>query len=346
MLYIIKTNILKVPNMPHSRILSIWLLICAFMVMIMTGIGAITRLTESGLSITEWNVISGVIPPLSEQDWQGEFAKYQATPEFSAKHGWMTLADFQGIYFWEWFHRFWGRLIGVVFALPMIFFFVTNRIPREDRTKYLGLLILGGSQGFLGWFMVQSGLVDRPSVSHFRLAAHLSLALIIYCFFLWMAWRVRSHDSSPTYISVTFRPHALMALVTVFITIIWGAFVAGLDAGMIYNTFPMMGDHLWPVELVTEPFLYDAASIQFTHRILAIVTGVVVVSLAARLWNVSRALALTLGGWVLVQILLGIATLLSVVMIPLAASHQISAVILLSIVLYSVYVARKESIAN
>ncbi len=177
--------------MPKNHILSLWLFFCAFMVLAMTAIGAITRLTESGLSITEWNVVTGILPPLHENEWQIAFDKYKETPEYLAKHHWMSLDDFKGIFFWEWFHRLWGRLIGVVFALPMLFFWARGYIPRGEGKIYLGLLILGGMQGALGWFMVTSGLADKPSVSHFRLAAHLSLALVIYSALLWIGLRNR-----------------------------------------------------------------------------------------------------------------------------------------------------------
>lgn len=327
--------------MPHSRILSLWLLFCAFMVLAMTGIGAVTRLTESGLSITEWNVVSGTLPPLSDASWHAEFSKYQATPEFSAKHHWMQLSDFKQIYFWEWFHRFWGRMIGVVFALPLLFFWIKGWIPKEDRMKYSALLVLGGSQGALGWFMVKSGLVDRPSVSHFRLAAHLSLALVIYSALLWMAWRVKQN-----YLPVLSHQHFKRGVVcvgAVFLTIIFGAFVAGLDAGMIYNSFPLMGGQFFPPELGRAPFLLDPASIQFAHRWLAIATGCLVLYHAYRIESEAPALSRLMAVWVLFQIGLGITTLLSVVWIPVAVLHQLSAAILLAIVLYSVYLGRLRS---
>lgn len=335
---------LKVPKMTQSikttRILAFWLFFCAFMVMAMTGIGAVTRLTESGLSITEWKVVSGAIPPIGETAWQTEFAKYQATPEFTAKHSWMKLDDFKGIYFWEWFHRFWGRMIGLVFGLPMLFFFIKGWIPKEDRLKYVGLLVLGGAQGGLGWFMVKSGLVDRPSVSHFRLAAHLSMALFIYSALLWMG--LRHLNPATTSLPLSVKRHGLVSLILVALTIIWGAFVAGLDAGMIYNTFPLMGDGLVPVEWGNTPFLSDAASVQFTHRVLAILTGGVVFSYGLRLFKYKHAIGVLLSGWVLVQIGLGIATLLSVVAIPIATAHQLGAVILLSFVVYSLYTTKSN----
>ncbi len=325
--------------MPKNRILALWLFICAFMVLSMTAIGAITRLTESGLSITEWNVVTGTLPPLNEEAWQIAFDKYQKTPEFLAKHHWMSMDDFKNIYFWEWFHRLWGRLIGVVFALPLLFFWARGYLPRGEGKFYLGLLILGGMQGALGWFMVKSGLVDRPSVSHFRLAAHLSLALVIYSALLWMGLRNRLEEKK-VQLRTFARPLktcGIFSLLFVSITIIWGAFVAGLDAGMIYNTFPLMGDGVIPPEFGHAPALYDPASIQFTHRLLGVATGLAIFTYAFLWWKKSRKMSAALALAVTLQIILGISTLLSVVWIPLAVAHQIGGVLLLSTVLVSLY---------
>lgn len=319
----------------NARFLAIWLFFCAFMVMAMTGIGAVTRLTESGLSIARWDVLSGAIPPLNEADWQQQFDIYKETPQYQQINKGMSLEEFKGIFFWEWFHRLWGRMIGIVFALPMIFFWAKGYIPKEDHLKYLGLLALGGGQGALGWFMVKSGLVDRPSVSHFRLAAHLSLALTIYVALLWMAFKNLQIQKISVPDSLKF--HGGMSLALVATTIVWGAFVAGLDAGMIYNTFPLMGDGIVPPEFGTTPFLYDAASIQFTHRMLAMMTGLTVFSYGLRWTKFHKKLGWALAGWVLVQISLGIATLLTVVAIPIATLHQLGAIILLSLVIFSLY---------
>ena len=319
----------------NARILAIWLFFCAFMVMAMTGIGAVTRLTESGLSIARWDVISGTLPPLSENDWQQEFDIYKQTPQYEQINKGMSLTEFKGIFFWEWFHRLWGRLIGIVFGLPMIFFWAKGYIPKEDRLKYLGLLILGGGQGALGWFMVKSGLVDRPSVSHFRLAAHLSLALSIYAALLWMGCRNLKLEKIAVPDSLKF--HGGIALALVATTIVWGAFVAGLDAGMIYNTFPLMGDGIVPPEFGQTPFLYDAASIQFTHRVLAMLTGLTVFSYGLRWTMFDKKIGWALAVWVLVQISLGITTLLTVVAIPIATLHQFGAIVLLSCVVFSLY---------
>lgn len=321
----------------NARILAIWLFFCAFMVMAMTGIGAVTRLTESGLSIARWDVISGTLPPLSEEAWQQQFDIYQQTPQYQQINKGMSIEEFKGIFFWEWFHRFWGRLIGIVFAVPMIFFFVKGYIPKEDRLKYLGLLALGGTQGALGWFMVKSGLVDRPSVSHFRLAAHLSLALAIYSALLWMG--LRNLGLQKISVPTSLKFHGGMALALVATTIIWGAFVAGLDAGMIYNTFPLMGNGVAPPELGQTPFLYDPASIQFTHRVLAMMTGLIVFSYGLRWTAFHKKIGWALAAWVLIQIGLGIATLLTVVHIHVATTHQIGAIILLSCVVMSLYIS-------
>jgi len=319
----------------NARILTIWLFFCAFMVMAMTGIGAVTRLTESGLSITEWNVMSGTIPPLDESAWQTEFDKYKSSPQYIQINKGMSLDEFKGIFFWEWFHRLWGRMIGLAFAVPMIFFLIKGYIPKEDRLKYLGLLVLGGGQGALGWFMVKSGLVDRPSVSHFRLAAHLSFALTIYSALIWMGLRTITLQKFSTPLSL--KIHGWIALLSVAVTIIWGAFVAGLDAGMIYNTFPLMGDGIAPTELGQAPFLYDPASIQFTHRMLAMTTGLIVLSYGLRYTRLNKLIGGALSTWVFVQIGLGITTLLTVVNIHVATTHQIGAIILLTLMVVSLY---------
>lgn len=329
-------------GMSDKRLISLWLFICCGMVMAMVVIGAITRLTESGLSITEWNVVMGALPPLNEAAWLAEFDKYKASPEFELKHYWMTVEDFKGIFFWEWFHRLWGRLIGLVFALPLIVFWVRKKIPSSVKPHLVGLLFLGAAQGYMGWYMVQSGLVDRPSVSHYRLAAHLSLALIVYSYMLWLGlklWRNDMPAANTQTLPAPCRLHGLATLACVATTIVWGAFVAGLDAGMIYNTFPLMGNGLVPPEMWSRApawinLFENHASVQFAHRVLGILTGLVVASYAVRGWLASKQpVFVYVGLWVLVQIGLGISTLVSQVWIPVAVFHQLGAVILLSLVI-------------
>jgi cytochrome c oxidase assembly protein subunit 15 len=313
--------------MQNVRPLIIWLHICCFMVLSMAVIGAVTRLTESGLSITEWKPVMGALPPLNETAWQDEFTKYQQSPEFQKKHHWMELSDFKKIYFWEWLHRLWGRAIGLVYALPLLWFWARKQIPPGYGWKFTGLLALGGLQGFVGWWMVKSGLIDRPSVSHFRLATHLGIALVLFAGLFWLAL-----DIKRKYIAVR-QPLSWLALALLAVTIIWGAFVAGLDAGMIYNTFPLMNGSFLPPEPLQD-FLHQHAYIQFTHRWLATGTGLLILFLAARRrdWP--------LGLMVCLQIALGITTLLTQVLIPLAAAHQAGAVILLALMLRHIHRAK------
>lgn len=309
---------------PH-RALIIWLYACCFMVFAMAVIGAVTRLTESGLSITEWKPVMGALPPLSAEAWEAEFALYRETPEFQHKHSWMELDDFKQIYFWEWLHRLWGRAIGLVYAVPLLWFWARRQIPAGYGWRLTGLLALGGLQGFVGWWMVKSGLVDRPSVSHFRLAAHLGLALVLFGLLQWFAMDLRHKFDAARR-----QPEGWWGLALLSLTIIWGAFVAGLDAGMIYNSFPLMNGSLLPPEPLLD-FWHQHAWVQFTHRWLAMVTGVYLLWLAFK--RTDHALAVM----TCVQIALGVATLLTLVMIPVAALHQAGAVLLLALLLRNIH---------
>lgn len=304
-----------------------WLFLTAFMVLTMAVIGAITRLTESGLSMVEWRPLIGSLPPLNEAEWQRVFDLYRETPEYQKKNAGMALAEFKNIFFWEWFHRLWGRAIGAVYALPLLYFWIRKKIPEGYRLKLFIGLILGGTQGVMGWYMVQSGLIDRPSVSHFRLAAHLILAFAIFCYVLWLAFDLRENKAPRT--SFCLKRHGWIAFAFVTLTIIWGAYVAGLDAGLVYNTWPMMGSHWIPPELQSFLSIFiEPVSVQFTHRWIAIITAIITLSFAYRVKSFA------LSGMVLLQIGLGIATLLSMVAIPLAALHQAGAFILGGIVIY------------
>lgn len=312
----------------HKQIIN-WLFLSAFMVLAMAIIGAITRLTESGLSMVEWHPVIGALPPLSETEWNRVFALYQQSPQFEKQNIGMELHEFKNIFFWEWFHRLWGRLIGVVYALPLLYFWVCKKIPKGFKLKLLIGLILGGSQGLMGWYMVKSGLVDRPSVSHFRLAAHLSLAALIFAYILWMAFSLQNNKIKNA--SFCLKRHGWIACALTTITLVWGAFVAGLDAGMIYNNWPMMGNYWIPPELTSlANIIHDPVSVQFTHRWIAILTALVVLSFAYRIKSFPIA------GMVLLQVSLGIGTLLTQVAIPLAATHQAGAFILLALLVYAI----------
>jgi cytochrome c oxidase assembly protein subunit 15 len=328
------------PAARHSdRAIAIWLLCCCAMIFAMVVIGGVTRLTESGLSITEWQPVTGILPPLSAEQWQKEFDRYQQIPQFTEGHlGLMTLAEFKTIYFWEYAHRLWGRLIGVVFAVPLVWFLWRGRIARPLLPKLLLLFGLGALQGFVGWFMVQSGLAERTSVSQYRLVLHLGLALIIYSATLWIALGLLIPDSiGRPPISARLRAAANTILALVFLTILAGGFVAGLDAGLTYNTFPLMDGRLVPAGYAQlEPFWLNwfetVAAVQFNHRLLAMTTVAAVLALwiAARHADAARQAMNLLVAAVLLQVALGIATLLLVVPIPLAAAHQAGAVLLLT----------------
>ncbi|NNG04573.1 MAG: heme A synthase [Inquilinus sp.] len=321
------------------------------MVFAMAVIGAITRLTESGLSSVEWRPLSGALPPLSDAEWQRVFDLYRETPEYRLRNAGMELAAFKQIFFWEWFHRLWGRLIGLVFALPFLAFWATGRIARPLLPRLLGLLLLGALQGGLGWFMVLSGLVDQPAVSHYRLAAHLGLAIAIYALLLWQAWLLLFPADARARPAHRLGGHAVGALALLAATILWGAMVAGLDAGLAYNTWPLMGGTLLPPEAWSlQPqwlnFLDNTALVQFTHRWLAIATAAAVIALwwRARRPEIPPALrrgagaAAAMAG---IQAGLGIATLLAQVPVWLGALHQGGALVLLGLLLWCIFVDRR-----
>lgn len=329
------------PAARSMRPVALWLLGCCAMIFAMVVIGGITRLTESGLSITEWRPVAGAIPPISEQAWQEEFARYQQIPQYQLNRG-MTLAEFKAIFWWEYVHRLWGRLIGVVFALPLAWFWLTGRVRGRLAWQLGGLFALGALQGAIGWWMVASGLSDRVSVSPYRLTVHLLLALAIYAGALWVALdlirgRARPRDAG-------WAANGFIALV--FVTIAAGAFVAGNRAGMIYNTFPLMDGRLVPDPYVDPALgavrsLFEGfAAVQFNHRILAILT----VAAAFALWLRHRTAAVAaVPLTALLQAVLGIATLLLVVPIPLAAAHQAGAVALLTAALVAAHALARRA---
>lgn len=312
------------------RAVATWLFICAALIYAMVVIGGITRLTESGLSITEWKPVTGTFPPFTEEAWEAEFAKYREIPEYRERNLGMTLAEYKTIYWWEYIHRLWGRLIGVAFLLPFLWFIARGRIRGGLAWKLGGVFILGAAQGALGWYMVTSGLVDRISVSPYRLTAHLTLALVIYAAILWIALDlVRPHTGR-----IDRRALALMGFV--LLTMMSGGFVAGHDAGMIYNTFPLMDGRLVPPGyLDLEPWwrngLENPAAVQFNHRVM----GMLTLLLSFLYWRTARddstgaAYAVLIVA--LLQATLGVATLLLEVPIPLAALHQAGAVALLTV---------------
>lgn len=316
-----------------SKHIIFWLFFTAFMVFLMALIGAITRLTESGLSMVEWRPLIGAVPPLSETEWQRVFGEYQKSPQFLKVNSWMGLQEFKSIFFWEWLHRLFGRLIGLIYALPLIWFWLRGKIPARFKPRLFFILLLGAAQGVMGWYMVKSGLVDRPDVSHFRLAAHLGLAFIIMNVLIWTALDIKDATKIP--VPSSLRWLGWSALYLIGLTIIWGAFVAGLDAGLVYNEFPLMGGHILPPDaLFFSPtwvnFWQNPVAIQFTHRWLGLITAFIILLFYIRLIKAGictpdvHILPLI----VICQVGLGIATLLSQVHLHVAVTHQAGALIL------------------
>jgi cytochrome c oxidase assembly protein subunit 15 len=323
------------------RRVAIWLLACCAMVFAMVVVGGVTRLTHSGLSIVEWQPILGTLPPMNEAQWLEAFGKYQLTPEYlKVNHG-MSVGEFKSIFWWEYFHRLLGRTIGIAFLLPLLIFWRLGQIDRALALRLAGIFALGAAQGAMGWYMVKSGLVDDPRVSQYRLTAHLGVALAIYAAMLWTALGLL-HPGAGVADARHFPLRSFSWIITAVIayTAVTGGFVAGIRAGFAYNTFPLMNGHLVPPEIfMLDPwhlnFFNNMATVQFDHRLGAWLLALLVPwfwlkarrgALAPRVRLASHLMLGMLG----LQVTLGIATLLLVVPVPLAAAHQGGAVLLLT----------------
>jgi heme a synthase len=314
-----------------------WLEVVAAMVVLIVMVGGITRLTESGLSITEWEVVTGILPPLTEAAWQAEFAKYQTTPQYRlmTSIGGMSLAEFQFIYFWEWFHRLIARVIGLVFALPLAWFWLKGAIPPGFKPRLVGLLALGGLQGLFGWIMVQSGLVgDMVAVSHFKLSLHLLTALLLLALLVWTARDLRLLARDPAARKARFTGVAAVVAGVLFIQLLLGAWVAGLRAGHAAYDWPLMNGRLVPQidwssgvlwTLTHDPFL-----LQFLHRWWAWVAVAALVWLARKVRKTDRFASIAVHSAFGVMVLLGIATVMSGVSLWVAASHQLVGALLVA----------------
>jgi cytochrome c oxidase assembly protein subunit 15 len=283
--------------------------------------------------------VTGIIPPLNEANWQVLFEKYQSSPEFQKLHNHFTLVEFKRIFWMEFMHRILGRITGLIILVPGLWFYLKGSF--RSNAPYITMMFLVAFQGFIGWWMVKSGLVDNPHVSHFRLAIHLITALILYAIILWeilVVQEIAGFDArktgSSTYV-------AIITLILTYIQICFGAFVAGLDAGMIYNTFPLMGDRMIPSELYQADIMYDPASIQFIHRSLGYIVVISSIILAYCIRELSIRAALALLCAVSAQFLLGVLTVIYVVPMKLALAHQLFAVLLLSIIIYVLYKTRR-----
>lgn len=330
---------------PSPRAIAAWLFVCAVLVFGIIVVGGVTRLTHSGLSIAEWKPIMGTLPPLTEAAWQDVFAKYQLTPEYRHVNGWMTLHDFKGIFWWEYVHRLLGRLIGVAYFLPLLWFALRRQIPKGYAGRLATIFVLGGLQGLLGWLMVKSGLVDNPRVSHLRLTAHLGLAVLILGAMVWTAlsllYPARVGRERGAAIA---RRWAYGVVGLVALMVLTGGLVAGLRAGFAFNTWPLMGNAFVPPMLLhLQPWwrnlVSNIATVQFDHRL----TAYLLIAAASVLWwkvfrdrslpARARYGATALIAMVLVQATLGIATLLLFVPIVLASLHQACAIVVFALAL-------------
>ena len=321
----------------RPRAVAGWLLGIAALVFAMVVVGGITRLTESGLSITRWDVVSGTLPPLSEAEWQRQFALYQQSSQYSLMNRGMSLAEFKGIFFWEYVHRLLGRLVGLAFALPLAWFWLRRQIPAGYKPRLVALFALGGLQGAIGWWMVASGLVDRTEVAPERLAVHLSNALIIMAGCIWTALDLLDGDA-PRHD----RPRGWIWPVTALLSvqIVWGAFTAGLRAGHAADTWPLMLGALVPPGILGSAVdaIADPVSVQFIHRSLAYGVAAAILLVWLRLRRAGAGLrALALGALVLTQFALGVLVIINHVPIPLGVAHQGVAALLVAATVWAAH---------
>ena len=334
----------------NNKKIILWLYTGCILVFAMVVIGGITRLTGSGLSITEWKVITGTVPPLNENEWQLEFAQYQLSPQFQKINSDFNINDFKQIYFWEYFHRLIGRMIGIVFIIPFLYFYFKKQIDKKLLPKLLFIFLLGAWQGFLGWYMVKSGLQNNPFVSHYRLAIHLVNAFLTFGYIFWVAQDLRYPKQKQSA-----SKNALWLSITVFILLLvqitYGAFVAGLHAGHIFNTWPKMGDE-WIASSIGATFESDGlssifnslATVQFIHRTLALIVCCLLFAIwlnrKKRSWelNTQQISSINISMLIIVmQILLGIFTLLYSVPVWLGVIHQAGAFVIFAALIYQIH---------
>jgi len=329
------------PQDQHDRQIAYWLFFCAAVIFGMILLGGVTRLTSSGLSMVDWKPIMGIIPPMTQTDWQELFLKYQQFPEYQKINAGMSLEDFKPIFMYEYSHRVLGRLIGVIFIVPFLFFYFSRRIKAGLTPKLIIMLIGGACQGLLGWYMVKSGLVDNPHVSQYRLTAHLGAAVLIYTFIVWTAFDL---VSIPRVQPVELRRFSCGLSGLIYLMILSGGLVAGTHAGNAYSTWPLMGDSFVPAGLyaMTPVWLSafeDITTIQFNHRMFAYLIVALVIALAVRALRSGIGGPIKVGifcliGLLVMQVTLGVSTLIFYVPIPVAAAHQVGAVALLTASLF------------
>lgn len=331
-----------------DKLIGQWLTLCAVTIFGMILLGGVTRLTESGLSMVDWRPIMGVVPPLSTNDWVHLFDQYKLYPEYQLVNQGMSLAEFKQIFWFEYLHRMLGRLIGLMFFIPLMVFLWMGKVQASLKPHLVILLFLGGCQGLMGWYMVQSGLVDRPDVSQYRLTAHLGLAIAIYAYIVWLTIGLFSPERQPR----SDAESSVFSMIgLVYLMILSGGFVAGTNAGLSFPTWPLMGDSFIPPALYREGLVSafeQVTTIHFNHRMLAYITGAVLILAALRALLKSTDRRLRLASIVMLlavcfQIILGISTVLSHVDLTIAAGHQGGAVVLLTTVLFWVHCHRTSS---
>ncbi len=337
---------MKKNNSTVDRTIAVWLFVCCVMIALMVLVGGLTRLTESGLSITEWKPVSGVVPPMHEQAWLKEFQLYQQSPEYEHKNFGMTLDEFKGIFWLEFIHRLLGRLTGFVFFIPFVFFLYKKKLEKPLTLKLLGILLLGGTQGLVGWLMVKSGLRDNPFVSPVWLSTHLGVAFFIFAAIFWLGlskWYGVTYRSEGKNL---LRRMAWVVIIAVYLQILLGGMVAGSDAGLVYNTWPDMNGKIIPDGLaVMQPWyanlLQNVTMIQFNHRMGAYIVSLLVAGFAFYLLKKGREAfhkpAIMLLSVLALQMMLGIKTLLYAVPILLASAHQMVALLLFSVAIFILY---------
>ena len=326
--------------------LSIWLIIMFFIISVMIIVGGLTRLTDSGLSITKWQLFSGLIPHLNQEDWIMYFNLYKQIPEFKLQNFNMTISEFKIIFWWEWAHRFLGRLIGICFLLPLIYF--SFKIKFSKLLNFYFIFFLICFQGFLGWYMVSSGLVDRIDVSHYRLSVHLVLAFLILSFIFWSYLKITVRNNNQSFKINRFIPFCFLILI--FVQIAIGAFVSGMDAGKIYNSWPLMGSTYFPNDndisnLFKLSAFDDPSLVQFIHRNLAYVISIFYLLILFKIYrnkiyDLYRSVNL-LGIIIIIQLFLGVFTILYGAQILIASMHQLSSIFLVSTCIYFIYVNTK-----
>jgi len=326
-----------------------WLGLVMGLIVLMVAVGGITRLTESGLSMVTWEPILGTIPPMSEAQWQHRFDQYKQFPEFQKLRPDMSLDQFKSIFFWEYLHRLLGRMLGLVYALPLFWFWIRGALSIPGlKLKLLFGLLLGGGQGVMGWYMVKSGLVDNPLVSHYRLAAHLGLAFMVFCYLLWIFLTLFPFAQKEPKASRSAMRWANILVFMLVVQIVWGAFVAGLNAGFIYNTFPTMQGHWIPpfwnhLQPVWKNFIDNPATVQWMHRVIGMLLGGmtllawVLMRLDSTITGRKRTAIHMFTVLMILQFWLGLLTLLLIVPVVLATMHQVTACLLLGTSCFMLY---------